>query len=310
MNRKIIKLVSSILIIILLMAVVSGCSEKNDKTDVETSTESKGTITLADGDFTEQYIVLELMKKALETNGYTVDVKEGVSSAPLVHEAMLNGEIDVKTYYTGVAWLYILKRDPIYDVDEVYNTLKKEFHEQFNLTWLKQSRVNNGYGIVVRKDVAEKLKLKTLTDFQKNAGEIVFANHDGWMDGNNGMPRMTELYGEFNFKEVKQFDGGLRYPALINKQADATTAYTTDAQLIDPQFVLLEEDKPVWPPYYLTPVVRQEVLDEHPEIEGILNELFMSIDPDEMIKMNAKADIDKGDYAEIANEYYETYIKK
>lgn len=306
MNRKFIKLISIVLTMSLSLIILSGCGSEES---TGTGSESKGIINLSDGGFAEQSIVVELVKKTLESNGYTVKIKQGVSSNELVHKAMLNKEIDIRPYYTGVALLNILKHDPIYDSDEVYDLVKKEFAEQFNFTWLEASKVNNGYGIVVRKDVADKLNLETLTDFQKNADKIVFADHDGWMDGKNSMPRLIELYGEFDFKDIKHFDGGLRYPALINNEADATTAYTTDAQLIEPQFVLLEEDKDVWPPYYLAPVVRQEILDEYPEIEDILNELFGKLDPKDMIKMNAKADIDKEDYADIANEYYETHIK-
>ena len=57
---------------------------------------------------------------------------------------------------------------------------------------------------------------------------------------------------------------------LSNDEMDVTPAYTTEAQLTDDAFTLLEDDKHVWPPYNVAPVVRAEVLDAHPQIEAAL----------------------------------------
>ena len=82
---------------------------------------------------------------------------------------------------------------------------------------------------------------------------------------------LTKVYGAFKFKDEKIYDNGFKYDVLHNDKADLAVAYTTEGQLSKDEFVVLKDDKHVWPPYNIAPVVRQDVLDKNPEIKDILN---------------------------------------
>ncbi|MFR5700426.1 MAG: glycine betaine ABC transporter substrate-binding protein [Eubacterium ramulus] len=85
-------------------------------------------------------------------------------------------------------------------------------------------------------------------------------------------------------------------------------SYTTDAQLMQcNEFILLEDDKHFCStPYNIIPVVRQEVIDAHPDVAEIINKIGAAIDTETMTKLNAQVDIDKEEYEDVATDFYAT----
>ena len=84
---------------------------------------------------------------------------------------------------------------------------------------------------------------------------------------------------------------------------------STDPQLLGDTFVVIEEDKPVWPPQYVAPIVRQEVLDEYPEIEEICNNVSQYITTESMIEMLDKVVNNGEEYEDVAEEFYNENCK-
>ena len=70
--------------------------------------------------------------------------------------------------------------------------------------------------------------------------------------------------------------------------------------------MLLEDDKQVWPPYNLAPVVRDEVLAANPQIEEILNKVDATLDTATITALNARVDVDKEEFEDVAADYWET----
>ena len=50
-------------------------------------------------------------------------------------------------------------------MEEVYNTVKKDMKEKYDIEVLQQLGFNNTYDLAVRKDTAEKYNLKLLTSY-------------------------------------------------------------------------------------------------------------------------------------------------
>ena len=96
---------------------------------------------------------------------------------------------------------------------------------------------------------------------------------------------------------------------LGNDEADVAPAYTTEGRLTEEQFTLLEDDKQVWPPYNLAPVVQTKVLDAQPDIKDILNAVSAEFTTENITELNAKVDIDGEEYTDVAKDFYEEYLK-
>ncbi|GHU43265.1 glycine/betaine ABC transporter substrate-binding protein [Clostridia bacterium] len=319
MKKTGIKRIMAVLLSLMLMGTLAACgSEKAGDTGKETTetgtdknadTDKSTPIRIGSKNFTENLIVAELYALALEDKGYTVDRKFNLASSA-VHTALVNNDIDLYPEYTGTGLLSVLQHDLLTDPDEVYTTVKDEYKSKFNLVWLDYAPANDGQGLVITKKASDEYGIKTISDLQKNADKIRFASQGEFDERDDGIPALEKTYGKFNFKSSKIYDNALKYQVLSNDEADVAPAYTTEGALTDDQYVLLTDDKQVWPPYNLAPVVRQELLDTYPQIADILNAVDKDLTTEKITKLNAEVDLDKKEYEEVAGEFFINEVLK
>ena len=284
---------------ILGAGVLAGCGSSGD---------SDKLIRIASKDLTENEIVTEIYALALEDAGYKVERKFNISSS-VIHASITSDEIDIYPEYTGTGLLTVLGMDPLTDEQEVYDTVKEAYDKQYQLTWLEYSAANDGQGLAIRTEAAEKYGISTISDLQQHAGELRFASQGEFDERSDGIPALEAVYGPFEWKSSNIYSNALKYQVLENDEADVAPVYTTEGRLVEEQITLLEDDKHVWPPYNLAPVVRNDVLEEHPDIADILNKISAEFTTENITGLNAKVEIDKEEYADVAREFYES-IKK
>lgn len=274
-----------------------------------TTAESGGTIVIGSKDFTENEVVAEVYALALEDAGYTVERKMDIASS-VIHTSIMNKEIDLYPEYTGTGLISILQMEVLTDPQEVYDTVKVAYEEQFQLTWLDYAAANDGQGLFISRAASDEYGITTISQLQEHAGELHFASQGEFDEREDGLPGLEKVYGPFEWKSSKVYDNGLKYEVVENGEADVSPAYTTEGRLVETdKFVLLEDDKQVWPPYNLAPVVRDEVLEAHPDIADVLNSISAKLDTETVTQLNARVDIDKEEYEDVAREFYES-IKK
>ena len=277
-------------------ALTVGCGSKGASSDK---------VVIGSKNFTENEIVAEIYALALEDAGIDVERKFDISSS-VVHTAITSDEIDLYPEYTGTGLIAVLEENPITDAQAVYDEVKKQYEDKFKITWLDYSPANDGQGLVIRTAAAEKYNISTISDLQKHATELRFASQGEFDERADGIPALEKVYGPFDWKSSTVYDNSLKYQILEKDEGDVIPASTTEGNLVDDQFTLLEDDKYVWPPYNLAPIVRDEVLKAHPEIEDTLNKISPKITTEEITKLNAKVDVDKESYKDVAKEFYDS----
>lgn len=269
-------------------------------------TGGKGTITVGSKSFTESHILAELYALALEDAGFTVKRSMDIANS-VVHTAIVNGDIDLYPGYTGTALISVLKLPMQTDPQQVYDTVKDEYKKQFDLDWLDMTAANDGQGIAMSTPVAQRLNISTITDLQRHATELVFASGPEFDQREDCLPALEKAYGPFNWKQRDVVDDSLKYQILKEGKGDVTSVATTEGQLTDKDsFTLITDDKYVWPPYNVAPIVRDDVLSEHPEIADVLNDLGKKIDTDTLTQLNARVDVDKEEYEDVAQEFFDS----
>lgn len=168
-------------------------------------------------DFTESLILGELYSLALENAGYKVERKLNLGSA-IVHNSIISGEIDFYPEYTGTGLLTILKESPKFDSQAVYDEVSAKYKEKFKLIWLNPSTANDSQGLVITRKAADQYHIHTISDLQKNASQIRFASQGQFDERVDGLPALVKVYGDFNFKERKLYDNGIKYELLLRHQ--------------------------------------------------------------------------------------------
>jgi osmoprotectant transport system substrate-binding protein len=156
--------------------------------------------------------------------------------------------------------------------------------------------------MVVRADTADKYKLDTLSDLAKVSKELKLGAGPEFRDRKDGIPGLKDKYG-MEWKEDLQMAIGLRYQALQNKQIDVVNGYSTDGMISALKLKRLKDDKSLWPPYYVAPVVRKEVLDANPKIGEVANKVSSLLDEATMSALNYKVDGDKMEPRDVAADF-------
>jgi osmoprotectant transport system substrate-binding protein len=258
------------------------------------------TVKVGSKNFTEQFIVAELYAAALEAAGFKVERKINLGATLVAHEALRTGAIDLYPEYTGTGLSAVMKAQATEtDPQKVYEMVKAYYEKEFKLTWLKPSGVNNGYAMVVRPETAQAMNLKTLSDLAPVAGKLKLGAGPEFGDRRDGIKGFKEVYG-IEFGEYRQFAAmRLRYEALMQKQIDIANGYATDWQIAAEKFAALKDDKGLFPPYQLAPVVRLEIAS-NPKIVEALDKVDALIDNPTMQELNRQVEVDKKEPRQVA----------
>ena len=197
--------------------------------------------------------------------------------------------------------LAVLKAESMTDPKAVYDKVKAEYAKN-GLVLLDQANVNNTYVMVVKQEVAAKYKLETLSDLARVAKELTIGAGPEFRDRKDGLPGLKDKYG-IVFKEDQQMAIGLRYNALKGDQIQVVNGYSTDGMIAALKLKRLKDDKSLWPPYYVVPVVRKEALDANPKIAEVANRVSALLDEATVASMNYQVDGEKQEPKDVARDF-------
>ncbi|MBD5084994.1 MAG: glycine/betaine ABC transporter substrate-binding protein [Clostridiales bacterium] len=270
------------------------------------SAASAGPVKIATKPMTEQYILGEMLGLIIEDAGYEVEITKGIGGGTNnIHPAMEKGEFDLYPEYTSSGWVMVLKHDAA-SVDDatILDSLKSEYQEKFQMTWVGLYGFNNTYAVAVRNEVAQQYDLKTTSDLAAVAGELNFGGNPDYIERADGFSLLAETYG-LEFKSVNDIDIGLKYQALQNGDIDVTNAFTTDAQLGNPAagLVTLEDDLHLQVNYFCSTVVRQDALEKYPELEKALMKMDGLLSDSEMAHLNYLVEVEGADEKDVARDF-------
>ena len=264
--------------------------------------QSSDKIVVGSKDFAEQYIVAEMYAQVLENNGFEVERKFGLAGTPVAHAALIASEIDLYPEYTGTGLLTVLKAPVSSDSDEVYQTVLAGY-QQFNLVWLAPAPMNNTQALAVSRVLAEEQGIWTISDMVAHADELIMVGPAEFPEREDGLPGIIANYGDFELADYKAVDKGLRYQAVENGQAQVVVAFGTDGELAAFNLVVLEDDKGMFPPYQVAPVIRAQMLEAHPEIEELLNPVTALLTNEMMQSLNFEVTGNGQEPADVAAEF-------
>jgi len=270
-------------------------------------------IRIATKNFTEQFVVGNLMAILLEDRGYAVDLKTGMSTT-VMREAMEAGSLDICMEYTGTHWLTHTGHEFQGESPELMYEKVKAYDEALGLMWLDPIWCNNTYAIAVDSGFAEEHNVYSLSDFAayvtEQNGEVPLAVTFEFYARPDGILGMQVHYGfAFNPQYITPVLPGLTFAALIEGRSVATMVFGTDAVVVKYNWVVLQDDKNFWPPYDLVPYVRAETLKANPGLADLLNELIAAFPDDPagaravMTALNAKVDLDMMEPEDAAEEW-------
>ncbi|RYG39043.1 ABC transporter permease subunit [bacterium] len=246
-------------------------------------------VTIGSKKFTESYVLGEIGTRLAKEAGLEATHKKGIGSTGIVWAALTSGAIQAYPDYTGTVGEELLKAPKLSQVE------MREKLKALGIGMSEDLGFNDSYGLAMRKEEAEKLGIKTISDLAKHpsltAGitpELINRS-DGWRP-------LSAKYG-LKLADTKSVEHGLGYAALYAGQVDVKDCYTTDAEIAKYNLTVLKDDLNFFPQYRAVWLYR---LDAPKKLIEALDKMVGKIDESAMIAMNKAANDSKDPLAGAA----------
>jgi osmoprotectant transport system substrate-binding protein len=263
------------------------------------------TIVVGSKNFTEQKVLGEIFAQALEAAGFQTEKQLNLGDEKTALEALEGGDIDAYPEYTGTALgsFFGVASDEIpKDPEQAYEDAKAGFAEK-GLTAYEPTPFTSSNEVGLTKEKAEELGVEKISDLEGKSGDLTLYGSPECRQRQDCLLGLQEVYG-LEFGKFTPVAIDLRHEVLTKGRADLSIVFTTDPQIKREGFVLLEDDKGMFPPYNSTFVVRDEIAEKAgPDLERVVAQAAEGLTNEVMQELNARVDLDKKTPEQVAREY-------
>ena len=196
--------------------------------------------------FSEQYILAELMAERLRRTGAEVELRQGLGSA-VIYRALAAGEIDAYVDYSGTLWTNVLQQADNPGRAEVLRRLAAELKRRDGVVVLGPLGFENAYALAMREDRARELRVATLADLARQAprlslgADLEFLARPEWK-------AVETAYG-LRFGAQRSYQPTFMYRALKGGDVDVISAFSSDGRIAADRLAVLADPKGAIPPY-------------------------------------------------------------
>lgn len=252
-------------------------------------------VVVASKPFGESYLLAELFAQLLESRGIAVERRPGLGATEIAFGALRTNAVDVYPEYTGTGLLAILKDSltPAMRADAraTFAHVSRESAARYGVRWLAPLGFQNGYAIAVRRETAERLGLRTISDLAAKGTALVGGLTSDFIGRPDGLPGLTRAYG-LRLRDVRPLAPAVKYTALAERAVDVIDGYATDGLLSKYDLVALDDDRHFFPPYEAAAVVSPRVASARPDVVAALTLLGDRLDESRMRTLNRRVEVD------------------
>lgn len=328
-SERQIRLLLSLALVAVLLFTLSACGgdDKDDNDSASggapaaTTTDAQGTaiqrnvdnakttLTIGSKNFTEQKVLGEIYAQALAAAGYTVRTELNLGDEKTALKALESGDISAYPEYTGtalVSFFDVKAADLPKDPTTAYDQVKEDFAKR-DLVALPPTPFTSSNEVAVTKETADKYDLTNISDLKPVAGQLTLYGSPECRQRLDCLLGLEQVYG-LKFKKFVPVDLSQRSTVLSDGQADVSIVFTTDPQNAREGFVLLKDDKQMFPPYNSTLVVRKNVYDKAgPDLAKTVEAVNEQLTNENIQELNARVDLDKDTPQQAAQAFLKQF---
>jgi osmoprotectant transport system substrate-binding protein len=284
------------------VGLLVGCGENSERDASQQPQGASLRVTIGTQEFPEALVLGELWRQALAVNGYTVDLRKAVGPAEDLDRAVRDGDIDGYVGYTGtvlsiVAGQEVSGLDPTQTHDAV-----EDYYDEQGMEVSEPTPFENKDAIAVTNTFAEDNGLTSIADLA-GLDSVTLGARPEFEDLQLGLAGLQDVYGLDN-AEFVPVELGEQYAALDGGEADAVDAFTTDPQLRDDAYTLLDDPELLFGSQNVVMVVDEGKLDsiDADAFMDVIDTVNSELTEDAMVEMNAQVTEGRGE-AEVARAF-------
>ncbi len=238
--------------------------------------------------FSEQFILAEVMSQRLGQGGAAVQIRQGLGSA-VVFRALQAGDIDVYVDYSGTLWTNVLGRRDVPSRQAMLDALTVELKRRYGVVLLGSLGFENAYALAMKADRAASLGVSTIADLAGQApgltlgGDLEFLSRPEWT-------ALKSAY-DLNFKAQKAFNPTFMYRALADGEADVISAFSSDGRIAQEHLTVLADPQGAIPAYDAVILISPKRAGDE-RLKAALKPLIGAITVDRMRQANLMVDRD------------------
>jgi osmoprotectant transport system substrate-binding protein len=285
-----------------LLIGLAACGGGGGASSSSNSSGGKPTVTIGTKNFTEQYILGQLYKQALEAKGYTVKYKENIGSSELIDTAFQSGKINFYPEYTGVLVANIAHDQAPDTADATYDAAKKFENDKRNATLFEKTPFYDTDSFGMLTSTAKKLGVSKIDDMSK-VKSFTYAGFPECKTRITCLLGLKQIYGLSQVKFVPL--GSISVYTLLDQgKVTAGDVFSTDPQLQGAKYTVLEDTKHIFGFQNIAPVVSNELADAGGgDFQSVVDDVSSKLTLDAMQAMNKAVAIDKQSPAKVAGDF-------
>ena len=260
--------------------------------------------------FTESVVVGELMAQEIEAEfaaegqPQRVERRFYLAGSYLCQQALVSGRIDGYVEYSGTALTAILKQPlPATHLEtSVFDTISRLYEERYHVRVEPGLGFEDTFALVVRRDEAQQFALRSISDLKPRASQMRLGVGYEFQARPDGLEGLQKAYG-FHFATPRVMDLGLLYRALGSNQVDVVAGNSTDGAIRVLGLQVLRDDLHYFPPYEAVPLVREDSLARHPEMQRAMKRLAGKVTAEQMQAMNDAVDGRHADVGDVVRQF-------
>jgi osmoprotectant transport system substrate-binding protein len=296
----------ALLAILALALVVAACGGSDDDAASPVDPPAPATsqaIRIGTKNFTEQKILGELYRQALEADGFDVVLKSDIGSTEIIHRALKRGALDMYPEYVGVLLSEVAEvrsrpRRPAASYE-----VAKRYEKRGGFTLLAQTPFSDSNALAVRPAFARRHGLRTIADLRRLKGTVMIGALPEFRTRFEGLDGLREVYGLRNLRVSSLMSDG-RYAALERGDVDVASVFTTEGQLAGDDYVVLADPRGLFASGHVAPILSDRTLAVHgSRLQAAIDAVSKMLTTGAMREMNAAVDLHHRRPAAVAREF-------
>ncbi len=276
-------------------------------------------MTVGSKNFTEQYVLSEILIQALVARGAEVTDATDTGDTATTRQALLNGDIHAYWEYNSTGWVEHLGRsDPEEDGEKLTENVHEADLAENGINWIGRSSFNDTYGFAVGPDLAEKnqatrysvdaFDLEAMAEYLKDNSGAVVCIEPEFAERSDGLVLFeTETNFAIPEEQIRTVDDEADiYPLTASGACDFGEVFTTDGR-IDALDLDLVIDPGVFYVYNVSLNLPTEVYEQAPEaFDALAGAILRPLSQSRITELNRQVN-DGTPVSQVAADYLKLF---